>query len=245
MKRFACALLLAVLPGVLCAAAAPPDLSGFWMPVSKIIDPDPELAKFVPKDAVVMRDTGPAEFGLMDFGGLKPKPAALEQAKKWNPRAAMTVSNACRIPSIVYALQGPFPIEIFQGSDMMVMKLEYMDMTRVFLLGNAPEWPANAPHSKTGYSRAHWEGEQLVVVTTHLKAATITNNGLDHSDAMRVTERYRLTDGGRTLVVSQLYEDPEALENRGVRYISWRRTPGDHVHAFDCDPAFAEEYAAP
>ncbi len=157
----------------------------------------------------------------------------------------MTVSDACRIPSIVYALQGAFPIEIFQGSDMLVMKLEYMDITRVFLLGNVPEWPASAPHSKTGYSRAHWEGDQLVVVTTHLKAATITNNGLDHSDAMVVTERYRLTDGGRTLVVSQLYEDPEALENRGVRYISWRRTAGDHVHAFDCDPAFAEEYAAP
>ncbi len=245
MKRLACAMLLALFPGVLCAATARPDFSGFWMPVSKIIDPDPELAKFVPKDAAVMRDTGPAEFGLMEFGGLKPKPAALEQAKKWNPRTAMTVSNACRIPSIVYALQGPFPIEIFQGSDMLVMKLEYMDITRVFLLGKAPEWPANAPHSKAGYSRGHWEGDQLVVVTTHLKAATITNNGLDHSDAMVVTERYRLTDGGRTLVVSQLYEDPEVLENRGVRYISWRRTAGDHVHAFDCDPAFAEEYSAP
>ncbi len=48
-------------------------------------------------------------------------------------------------------------------------------MARVFLVGNAPEWPAKAPHTKTGYSRAHWEGDILVVVTTHLKEATITN----------------------------------------------------------------------
>ncbi len=242
MKRLVGAWLLAC---ALPAVAAPPDLSGFWNPVSRVIDPDPELAKFVPKDAVVMRDTGAKEFELGDFGGLKPKPAALAKTKEWNPRAGLTVGTACLIPSIVYALQGPFPIEIYQGSDLMVMRLEYMDMARVFVMGDKPGWPADAPHTKVGYSRAKWEGDQLVVVTTHLKSATITNNGLDHSDSIVVTERFRLTDGGRTLVASQLYEDPEVLENRGVRYISWRKATGDHVHAYDCDPSFAEEYAAP
>jgi hypothetical protein len=245
MKLMRCALLLLAAAPMLAAAATPPDLSGFWSPVSRVIDPDPELAKFVPQDAVVMRDTGPAEFGLLEFGGLKPKPEMLTKAKEWNPRAGLTVATVCLVPSIVYALQGPFPIEIYQGSDLMVMRLEYMDLARVFVMGNKPDWPADAPHTKVGYSRAHWEGDQLVVVTTHLKEATITNNGLDHSDAMVVTERYRLADGGKTLIASQLYEDPKVLENRGVRYISWRRTPGDHVHAFDCDPSFAEEYAAP
>lgn len=227
------------------AAAPPPDLSGFWMPLPGIPDPDPELARKVSPDAVVLRDTGPAEFGLMEFGGLKPKPAALAKARQWDPLQDMTVSNSCRIPSIVYALQGPFPIEIFQGRDLIVMRMEYFDMTRVFFLGEKFMYEDEAPHTKTGYSRAHWDGDQLVVVTTKLKEATITNNGLDHSEAMRVTERYRLTDGGRTLMVAQEYEDPEVLENRGVRYIGWRKVEGDHVRAYDCDPAFAEEYASP
>ena len=60
-----------------------------------------------------------------------------------------------------------------------------------------------------------------------------------------MTERYRLRDGGRTLIVAQEYEDPEVLDNRGVRYISWRKAQGDHVRAYDCDASFAEEYAAP
>jgi hypothetical protein len=244
MKRRALVLLPALLVA-LPVLAATPDLSGFWNLVSRVIDPDPELAKFVPQDAVVLRDTGAAEFGLMDFGGLKPRPAALKAAQEWNPRAGLTISTACQIPSIVYALQGPFPIEIYQGRDLIVMRLEYMDMARVFVMGDKPDWPADAPHTKVGYSRAHWEGDQLVVVTTHLKAATITNNGLDHSDNIVVTERYRLADGGKTLLASQLYEDPDVLENRGVRYISWRRATNDHVHAYDCDPSFAEEYAAP
>ncbi len=237
-------LLLPALLVMLPALAEPPDLSGFWSPASRN-EPDPELAKFVPKGAVFMRDAGAAEFGAMDFGGLKLTPDALQRAKDWNPRAGLTISTACLIPSIVYAVQGPFPIEIYQGRDLIVMRLEYMDMARVFVMGDKPGWPADAPHTKVGYSRAHWEGDQLVVVTTHLKSATITNNGLEHSDNIVVTERYRLADGGKTLVASQLYEDPEVLETPGVRYISWRRTAGDHVHAYDCDPSFAEEYGKP
>jgi len=215
------------------------------MPLPGIPDPDPVLAKKVSPDAVVMRDTGPAEFGLMEFGGLKLKPEALAKARAWDPRQDMTVSNACRVPSIVYALQGPFPIEIFQGRDLIVMRMEYFDMARVFFLDDRFMSEKDAPYTKTGYSRAHWEGDELVVVTTNLKEATITNNGLDHSEAMRVTERYRLRDGGNTLIVAQEYEDPEVFENRGVRYIGWRKVAGDHVRAYDCDPAFAEEYAAP
>jgi hypothetical protein len=238
---FAALALLAVMP----LGAATPDLSGFWMPLQKQLEPDAELAKHVPAGTAVMRDTGPAEFGLLEFGGLKLRPEALAKARDWNPRQDLTVANACRIPSIVYALQGPFPIEIFQGRDLMVMRLEYFDMARVFFLDGRPALPADAPHTKTGFSVARWEGEQLVVVTTHLKAATITNNGLDHSEAIKVTERYRLAEGGKLLIASQEYEDPEVLENRGVRYIGWRRTAGDHVHAYDCDPSFAEEYAAP
>lgn len=240
MRRLAAAALcgLCALP----VLSATPDLSGFWSPVPQQLDPDPELAKHVSPDAGEMRDTGPTEFGLMEFGGLKLTPAALEKARTWDPRQDMTVQNACRIPSIVYALQGPFPIEIFQGRDMIVMRLEYFDMARTFFLDGRPELPADAPHTKTGFSRAHWEGDQLVVVTTHLKEATITNNGLDHSDQIKVTERYRLADGGKMLLASQEYEDPQVLQNRGVRYIGWRRAD-DHVRAYDCDPSFAEEYA--
>lgn len=234
------ALVLAALP---VGAASPPDLSGFWMPLPGIPEPDPVLAKKVSPGAVVLRDTGPAEFGRMEFGGLKLTPAALEKARQWDPRQDMTVSSSCRIPSIVYALQGPFPIEIFQGRDLIVMRLEYFDMARTFFLNEQFLDQKNVPHTKTGYSRARWEGDELVVVTTHLKEATITNNGLDHSEQIRVTERYRLKDDGRTLMVAQEYEDPEVMEGTSVRYIGWRKTEGDHVRAYDCDPAFAEEYA--
>jgi hypothetical protein len=250
------AIALAACMAALCFAMTPtraaeprkgghPDLSGFWMLKRAQFVPDPELVRRVPAGTVEMKDTGAAEFGPMDFGGLKPTPAALAAARAWNPQQEMTVSNACKAPSIVYALQGPFPVEIFQGTEMIVMRLEYFDLARVFFLDGRKSLPADGPHTKTGFSLARWDGDTLEVVTTHLKAATITNNGLEHSDNIRVTERYRLLDDGKTLMASQEYDDPDVLQNRGVRYIAWRRVEGDHVHGYDCDPSFAENYAAP
>ena len=82
---------------------------------------------------------------------------------------------------------------------------------------------------------------QYCATGVHLKEATITNNGLDHSDAVRVIERFRLSPDRKQLWATQEFEDPEMLDNRGVRFISWTRAD-DHVHAYDCDPSFAEEY---
>jgi len=224
-------------------AASPPDLSGFWMLDFKPGTADPALMAKVKPGSVFLNDTGAAEFGPMEFGGLKLKPEALAAARAWKIADDMTVQNSCRIPSIVYAMQGPFPIEIFQGTEMIVMRLEYFDMARVIFLNRKEHLPAKAAHTKTGDSIGHWEGDTLVVDTTHLKEATITNNGLMHSTQIHVIERFRLSADGKQLLATQEFEDPEVLDNRGVRYITWSRVAGDHVHAYDCDPSFAEAYA--
>ena len=236
--------LVAALP-LAATAAEPPDFSGFWMLDRTQPKSDPELARHISPNTVVLADSGAAEFGIMEFGGLKLKPAALEAAKKWDPKQEMSVSNSCKIPSIVYALQGPFPIEIMQGKDIIVMRLEYFDLARTFFFNKRFALPPDGPVTKTGNSIAHWEGDQLVVLTTHVKSATITNNGLEHSDNIKVTERFRLADGGKRLIATQEFEDPEVLDNRGVRYISWRKVENDHVTAYDCDPSIAENYASP
>jgi hypothetical protein len=241
-RLLAVALLLGATALAGAAEAKRPDFSGFWMLSRNPGEPDAVLSKFIPPGTIEMKDTGAAEFGAMNFGGLQPTPEALAAAKAWKPEMEMTLERVCRIPSIVYATQGPFPIEIFQGTELMLMRLEYYDMARVIFLDGRGPWPPDAPHTKTGYSVGHFEGDVLVVTTTHLKEATITNNGLEHSDQMRVIERFRLTDGGRTLKATQEYEDPKVLENRGVRFITWTRTEGDHVHAYDCDPSFVENY---
>jgi hypothetical protein len=228
---------------VTAAPVAPPDFSGFWN-LDARVPRDEALMREVAPNTAFIDDTGPKELPAGDFGGLKLKPAALAGVARWNPYTQLTPDNACKPPSIVYAMQGPFPIEIFQSDKFIVMKLEYYDMVRlIFLDGRRPE--SDFPDSDVGFSSGHWEGSTLVVETTHLEPATITNNGLDHTANVRVLERFKLSADGRTLLATQEFEDPTVLDNRGVRFIAWRKEAGQHVFPYECDPGFAGNYTQP
>jgi hypothetical protein len=133
------------------------------------------------------------------------------------------------------------PRQIVQTPGAVVIHTEYGDEARIIPL-TATHKPAELT-SSLGDPIAHWEGDTLVVDTTHLKPATILNNGLNHSDKMRVHERFKLSADGRMLLAMQEYADPETLLNRGARFIAWTRVANDHVHGYECDPSFAENYA--
>ena len=235
---------LVVVSGVLAGANAQsparPNLSGFWS-AGRQIPPDAALVKALPPNTVVLADAGAIEFPVGEFGGLRPTPAAAATARTWKPEHEMTVDRVCLPPSIVYAMQGPFPMEIHQTSDLIVMRLEYYDMVRLIFLDGRAHPPANAPHTKVGHSVGRWEGSTLVVDTTHLSASTITNNGLDHTDKVHVIERFWLGNGGKTLMMLQEFEDPDALENRGARFVGWDRG-NDFIYPYECDPSFAANY---
>ncbi|MBO9519344.1 MAG: hypothetical protein J7493_14870 [Porphyrobacter sp.] len=241
MRRFILALASLSL-GAAPAAAEQPDLNGFWNLDFGALRPETEpMVRALPSNTVVLADTGVPEFPENEYGGLKLKPAAKAKAAAWKPADEMTLARVCAAPSIVYAIQGPFPFEIYQSEAMIVFKYEYFDQTRVVFMDGRGHPPADAPHSKMGHSVGHWEGDELVIDTTHLLASTITNNGLDHSDNIHMVERYRKLDDN-TLAASQWFEDPEVLDNRGARIIQWKKQPGQFVLAYDCDPSIAVEY---
>jgi hypothetical protein len=219
---------------------ARPDLSGFWS-AGRQVPADPARVKALPPNTVVLADAGAVEFPVGEFGGLRPKPGAAAAAKTWKPEHEMTVDRVCLPPSIVYAMQGPFPMEIHQTPDLIVMRLEYYDMVRLIFLDGRPHPPPNAPHTKVGHSVGRWDGSTLVVDTTHLSASTITNNGLNHTDKVHVIERFWLGNGGKTLMMLQEFEDPDALENRGARFVGWERG-NDFIYPYECDPSFAANY---
>jgi hypothetical protein len=62
---------------------------------------------------------------------------------------------------------------------------------------------------------------------------------------VRVLERFKLGPDGKTLLSTQEFEDPQVLDNRGVRFIAWRKQPGQHVYPYECDPGFAGNYSPP
>ena len=122
------------------------------------------------------------------------------------------------------------------------MRLEYYDLVRVVFMDGRSH-PQNAPHTKVGHSIGRWEGDTLVVDTTHISASTITNNGLNHSDNVHFVERFWLSPDRKTLLSIEEFEDPDVLENRGMRYVAWDRGgPNDFIFPYECDPSFAANY---
>jgi hypothetical protein len=223
-------------------AAAEPDLSGFWAPALAGVEKDPALIAKLPPNTVVIEDTGAEEFPRMEFGGLKLKAEALAKAQTWQAEQEMTLQRVCLPPSIVYSVQGPFPFEVEQTAELIVFRYEYYDQVRLIFMDGRGHPPADAPHTKMGHSVGHWEGDELVIDTTHIAASTITNNGLDHSDAIHMVERYKLSADGKSLLATEWFEDPAVLDNNGARFIRWDRRPGQYVLPYECDPSFALEY---
>ena len=80
---------------------------------------------------------------------------------------------------------------------------------------------------------------RAIIATTFSPAR---NNGLNHSDKVRVVERFRLGEDGQTLLSTQWFEDPEVLDTPGGRFIAWKRKPGQYVNPYECDPTFIENY---
>jgi hypothetical protein len=221
--------------------AARPDFSGYWAAARPFRAtekaPDP-----LPPNTVLLTDAGAPELPHGNFGGLKVKPAAMAAALKWKAADDMTLTKACQPPSVVYTMQGPFPMEIDQTPELIVLRLEYFDLVRIIYLDGRGHPPADAPHTKVGHSVGRWDGATLVVDTTHISASTILNNGLDHGDNIHLIERFWLSADGKALLMRQEFEDPDVIENRGARLVAWDRQPGERIYPYECDPTFVLNY---
>lgn len=229
------------------AQDTPPDLSGFWGPVFDLGEPTPDMMDSLPPDTVLVEDTGIVEFARDEYGGLELTQEALNHAENWVPEDEFALDRVCLAPSIIYALQGPFPFEIHQTDELIVIRNEYFDQVRLVFMaqnGERREAPEDYPHSKMGFSTGHWEGGDLVIETTHIAPSTITNNGLDHTGDIRMIERYRIDPEDGRLVATQWFSDPAMIANNGARWIEWERREGEHVYPYECDPTFALEYGA-
>lgn len=225
-----------------CAAGAgaQPDLEGFWAARIEQSRSGQALIDELPDDVVLINDTGAGELAAGDFGGLKLKPAAIDEVRNYDFADELKRENTCNAPTAAFFMQAPFPMEIYQSDELIVFKMEYFDLYRVVFLDGRPHPPTSGPHSRSGHSVGRWEGDTLVVDTTHMTSGTFMNNGFNHSERLHMVERFRLSPDGSTLWLTQVYDDSEVFEGRAARYMAWTRRPGEYVYPYDCDPSYGE-----
>jgi hypothetical protein len=221
-------------------AIAQPDLEGFWSPRIEQTRSGQALVDELPDDVVLINDTGAGELAAGEFAGLTLTAAAIEEVRNYDFADELTRENTCNAPTAAFFMQAPFPMEVYQSDELIVFKMEYFDLVRVVHLDGRPHPPPTAPHSRAGHSVGRWEGDTLVVDTTHMTPGTFMNNGFNHTESLAMTERFRMSPDGSVLWLAQIYEDSAVFDGVAARYMAWTRRPGEYVYPYDCDPSYGE-----
>ncbi len=226
--------------GWAAAADRAPDLAGVWKVKFEKKPSGQALIDELPKGTVLINDTGGGELAAGDYAGLELTKRALDEIRHYDYKAELSRANTCQAPSVAFYMQAPFPMRIHQGRDLIVLQMEFFDMYRVIHLDTTRHAPPAAPHTKSGDSIGHWEGDTLVVDTTNIEAGTFMNNGFDHSPDLQLVEHFRLSPDGNTLWLTQLYEDPKTFAGKAARYMAWTRAPDGVIYPYDCDPSYGQ-----
>ncbi len=127
----------------------------------------------------------------------------------------------------------PFPIEIVEDSNDVVLLSETEHSVRIIPLDGRPH-PKNY-RSWSGDSRGHWEGDTLVVDVAGFNGRTWLDqagNIVDQNE--HVVERYTMT-APDTIVYEARVDDPTIYSRPWTLRISLRRQPaGTELIEYDC-----------
>lgn len=114
----------------------------------------------------------------------------------------------CYMPGVPRAMYLPYPFQIFQGTNKIMMIFEFANAQRTINLDKVEPYPADA---YMGYSVGRWDGDSLVVDVTDFTPYTWFDRAGDfHSDALHVTERYTPM-GPNAIRYEATIEDPKVF----------------------------------
>ena len=133
----------------------------------------------------------PAGQGVVDGNEIPYKPAALAK-KRENLAARATADPETKgyLPGVPRIMYMPFPFQIFQTADHVVMVFEYDRGVRTIYANGTPH-PRGPINWWMGDSRGRWERDTLVVDVVHFTDQTwFDRAGNFHSDALHLVERY-------------------------------------------------------
>lgn len=180
------------------------------------------------------------EANIGDYTGLPLNEAGRIKADSWTYERWGMPEHTCEPHPSTYAPIGPANLRIMpiidqQTQDIVAwdVLISWMEMHRVIWMDGRPHPPSWTPHTWMGFSTGKWEGDQLTVTTTHLKAAWIRRNGAPHSDQAVMREHF--VRNGNTLTLIWIVNDPVYLTEPLIRTLEWELTTGSQIGSYPCD----------
>lgn len=192
-----------------------PDFNGLWQALgNNHWGVEPHNARFGPDYKWAAIGAFPAGLGVVEGGQIPYTPAARAKQRE-NQENWLTQDPVvkCYMPGVPRANYMPFPFQIVQSAQHIVMAYEFASASRIVYM-DRPDFSAPIP-SWMGHSLGHWEGDTLVIdVTEQMPDSWLDRSGNHHTEQLKVTERY-------TFRSSDVIEYEARLEDPGVYTRPW------------------------
>jgi hypothetical protein len=154
------ALVAAGLLALPAAALAQADFTGIWAPIFH--------------EDQVERIPGP---DVGDYAGLPITDAERLRADSWDASLLTLPEHQCKPHPSTYGFRGvgnlrvtPVYNDATQQMIKLITHIQWQEQEREIWMDGRPHPPAFAAHTWQGFSTGEWDGNVLVVKTTHLKA---------------------------------------------------------------------------
>ena len=180
-----------------------PDLSGIWQVLN--------TAAWDIQDHAASLGV-PGGQGVVEGNEIPYQPSALARKRdNFANRRTADPETKCYEPGVPRATYMPYPFQIVQTPTFVGILYEYIHVTRHIYVDGTPHPKGPIDNWWMGDSRAHWEGNMLVVDVIHFTDQTwFDRAGNFHSDALHVVERYTPTDRDHLLYEATI-EDPKVF----------------------------------
>jgi hypothetical protein len=129
-------------------------------------------------------------------------------------------------------MSNPYPIEFHDRGDIIALRLEEYDSLRTIYM-NPDSAPRPTP-SIMGHSMGRWEGDALVVETSHINWGHMQGRGILLGDDLHILERFTPVEGGGRLQYEITISDPYAFTEPVALTKSWVYLPDVRVEPYEC-----------
>jgi len=214
-------------PPATAKAAAPEDLTGYWV---SLVTEDWRYRMVTPPKG--------------DYASVPLNPEGRRVADTWDPAKDEAAGLQCKSYGAAALMRVPTRVHITWADDnTLKVETDAGTQTRQFHFG--PSEKAQPPTGEAGwqgFSLANWEfagggrggrggpprGGSLKIVTTHMRPGYLRKNGVPYSGNAVLTEYYTRTDesdGTSYLIITTLVDDPQYLQQTFVTSTHFKKEP--------------------
>lgn len=177
---------------------------------------------------------------MVEYQGIPITESARRRALSWSPSLLTLPEHQCKPHPSDYGSRGPSNMRIWKEIDSETQQLiayhtriRWQAPERTIWMDGREHPPEYAAHTWQGFSTGHWEGNVLVVRTTHLKQGWARRNGIARSDLSEFTEHFIRHGNIMTQVV--VVKDPIYLTEPFIRTNNWKINLAQQIPPYLCE----------